>query len=171
MIFTSLCNKVNQGSVCVYSLDFEPIEDQKAADASRDFSTMNYVHRSQDPSTASRKCSGVVGCPWKSCHSLHFLSFIPQMYSHHSFSCTRLHAATLLGPGLGLVTLVTSPVWWEHNKKLCQSFTFLNSWVHLTCLLVLFVFAVFVKTWNIAFRYTENSTSRRESFFFLSFPY
>ena len=51
--------------------------------------------------------------------------------------------ATLLGPGLSLVTLVTGLLWWEHNKTLCQSLTFLNFWVQFACFLVLFVLALF----------------------------
>ena len=51
--------------------------------------------------------------------------------------------ATLLGPGLTLVTLVIGPTWLEHNKPLCLSLSFLSSSLLITCVLVLFVLAVF----------------------------
>ena len=51
--------------------------------------------------------------------------------------------ATLLGPGLTLVTLVIGPAWLEHNKPLCLSLSFLSSSLLITCVLVLLVFAAF----------------------------
>ena len=51
--------------------------------------------------------------------------------------------ATLLGPGLMIVTLVTGPIWLEHSKTLCQSLIFLSSWVQIAGFLVLFFLAVF----------------------------
>ena len=51
--------------------------------------------------------------------------------------------ATLLGPGVMLVTTVKGPTWLEHNKSLCHSLSFLSSWILITCFLVLFVLAVF----------------------------
>ena len=51
--------------------------------------------------------------------------------------------ATLLGPGLMIVTLVTGPTWLEHSKTLCQSLIFLSSWVQIAGFLVLFFLAVF----------------------------
>ena len=51
--------------------------------------------------------------------------------------------ATLLGPGLMLVTIVTGPTWLEHSKTLCQSLSFLSSLLLITSFLVLFFLAVF----------------------------
>ena len=50
--------------------------------------------------------------------------------------------ATLLGPGLMLVSVVKGPHWSEHNKTLCRSLSFLSSLVLITSFLVLFFLAV-----------------------------
>ena len=51
--------------------------------------------------------------------------------------------ATLLGPGIMLVTSIIGPTWLEHNNTLCLSLSFLSSWTQITCFLVLFSLAVF----------------------------
>ena len=76
--------------------------------------------------------------------------------------------ATLLGPGLSLVTLVTDPVWWEHNKTLCQSLNLLSSWVHITSLLVLFFLAVFCQKIQLQFPFTRKRQAKRRVVVFLA---
>ena len=70
--------------------------------------------------------------------------------------------ATLLGPGLTLVTLVIGPTWLEHNKPLCLSLSFLSSLLSITCALVLFVLAVFCQ--NVQH---DIHPTRRRQFLFL----
>ncbi|KAJ7357678.1 hypothetical protein OS493_023811 [Desmophyllum pertusum] len=76
--------------------------------------------------------------------------------------------ATLLGPGLMLVTIVTGPTWLEHNKTLCQSLSFLSSWVQITCFLVLFFLAVFCQNVQHKVHPGETRHAKRRELVFLA---
>ena len=71
--------------------------------------------------------------------------------------------ATLLGPGLMLVTIVTGPTWLARNKALCQSLSFLSSLVLITSFLVLFFLSVFCqKVRHNIYSDQRRRASRRE---------
>ena len=73
-----------------------------------------------------------------------FLSYRTTLSCPHTTVLTALDiTATLLGPGLILVTLITGPAWLEHNQSLCQALSFLSSCVQISCFLVLLFLALF----------------------------
>ena len=76
--------------------------------------------------------------------------------------------ATLLGPGLTLVTLVIGPTWLEHDKPLCLSLSFLSSSLLITCVLVLFVLAVFCQNVEHNIYPDGRHRARRRQFVFLA---
>ena len=76
--------------------------------------------------------------------------------------------ATLLGPGLTLVTLVIGPTWLEHNKPLCLSLSFLSSSLLITCVLVLFARAVFCQKVKNNIYPDRRRRARRRQFVFLA---
>ena len=51
--------------------------------------------------------------------------------------------ATLLGPGVILLTIVIGPTWLEHDRTLCHSLSFVSCWMLFACFLVVFSLAVF----------------------------
>ena len=77
-------------------------------------------------------------------------------------------AATLLGPGLILVTIVKGPTWLEHNQSLCRSLTFLSSGVPFSCLLVLFFLALFCQKVHHSSHLDGRHRVRRREFAFLA---
>lgn len=73
-----------------------------------------------------------------------FLSYSTTLSCPHTNVLTALDiTATLLGPGLMLVTLTTGPACLEHNQSLFQALSFLCSCVQISCFMVLFFLALF----------------------------
>lgn len=73
-----------------------------------------------------------------------FLSYSTTLSCPQTKVLTALDiTATLLGPGLMLVTLTTGPACLEHNQSLFQALSFLCSCVQISCFLVLFFLALF----------------------------
>ncbi|XP_078369322.1 uncharacterized protein LOC144653250 [Oculina patagonica] len=76
--------------------------------------------------------------------------------------------ASLLGPGFMLVTIVMGPTWLEHNKTLCQSLSFLSSWITITSFLVLFFFAVFCQKLRHEIYLDQRRQANRRELVFLA---
>ena len=74
--------------------------------------------------------------------------------------------ATLLGPGLMLVSIVMGSTWLEHNETLCQSLSFLSSLVLISPFLILFILSLFCqKVRQIIPRDKRRQSDRRELVF------
>ena len=76
--------------------------------------------------------------------------------------------ASLLGPGLKLVTTVKGPNWLEHNQSLCRSLNFLSSSVPFSCLLVVFFLALFCQKVHHNGHSDGRRRVRRREFVFLA---
>ena len=93
-----------------------------------------------------------------------FLSTRTTLRCPHTTVFTALDiTATLIGPGLMLVTISTGPAWLEHNQSLCQALSVLSCCVQISCFLVLFFLALFCqKVHHNAHRDEKRRVMRRE---------
>lgn len=93
-----------------------------------------------------------------------FLSYHTPLSCPHTTALTALDiTATLIGPGLMFVTLITGPAWLEHNQSLCQALSVLSYCVQISCFLVLFFLALFCqKVYHNANRDERRRVIRRE---------
>ena len=97
-----------------------------------------------------------------------FLSYRTTLSCPHTTVLTALEiTATLIGPGLMLVTLTTGPAWLEHNQALCQALSVTSSCLQISCFLVLFSLALFCQKVHHSTHRDERRRVIRREFAFL----
>ena len=97
-----------------------------------------------------------------------FLSYRTTLRCPHTTVLTVLDiTATLIGPGLMLVTLTTGPTWLEHNQSLCQALSVLSSCVQISCFMVFFLLALFCQKVHYSVHRDERRRVMRREFAFL----
>ena len=98
-----------------------------------------------------------------------FLSYRTTLRCFHTTVLTALDiTATLIGPGLMLVTLTTGPAWLEHNQSLCLALSVVSSCVQISCFLVLFFLALFCQKMHHSAPRDDRRRIIRREFAFLA---